>query len=74
MGIREPVLQVRVRLMRVRVHVIDYLGTKWTLLCPGRYKTTLDGFVTMWVLVAKGPQSLRDYQEIPLPVFTEWWL
>lgn len=28
---------------------------------------------TMWVYVGKGPDALSSYQEIPLPIFTEWW-
>ena len=52
----------------------DHLGDEWTLIVPAKYKHNRNGLVEMWVYVAKGPPQLAEhYQQIPLPVFTEWW-
>ena len=52
----------------------DHLGDEWTLIVPAVFKRNRNGLVEMWVYVAKGPPALAKwYQQIPLPVFTEWW-
>jgi len=59
------------------VTIIDHLGDEWTLLLPMCFKLNRNGLMIMWAMVCKGPAALTTppyaYQEIPLPVFTEWW-
>lgn len=59
------------------LRMTDYLGDEWVLLLPAVYKKNRNGLTIMWVYVAKGPAKLTEgayrYQQIPLPVFTEWW-
>lgn len=54
------------------IELTDHLGDEWHLL-PCVFKRNKHGLVIMWVYVCKGPAELRHYQEIPLPVFTDWW-
>ncbi len=59
--------------MRI-VEVIDHLGDFWQFMLPAVYKRQANGFTVMWVYVASGPWHIaKHYQQIPLPVFTEWW-
>jgi hypothetical protein len=55
------------------IELIDHLGDYWLLLLPAVFEKNRNGMMIMWVYVGKGPEALRNYQEIPLPVFTEWW-
>ncbi len=59
------------------IEIQDHLGDWWIFLIPATYKKNRNGLTEMWVYVAKGPACLTmgayRYQEIPLPVFTEWW-
>ena len=58
------------------VELIDYKGDYWKLMYPGavsRYLYKGDAFYKAWWYVLKGPQELHGYQEIPLPIFTEWF-
>ena len=65
---------VRERLTMPKISLIDHLGDDWTLvLLPRAFVKNRNGLTEMWVYVAKGPAALKGYQEIPLPVFTEWW-
>lgn len=57
----------------LEIELIDHLGNHWRLLTPGVYRTSRKGLVELWVYVGKGPPALKGYQEIPLPVFTDWW-
>ena len=56
--------------------VTDFLGDEWALLAPVKYKVQ-NGYTTMWAWVMKGPAKLTtppyNYQELPFPVFTDWW-
>jgi len=58
--------------MRV-IDVMDDKGHEWQLLAPplrwNRPKTEL------WLLVTAGsaPDELRNFMEVPVPCFTEWW-
>jgi hypothetical protein len=59
------------------IEVIDHLGDFWRFLVPPTYKRNPNGMWIMWVYVAEGPDTLAmppyHYQQIPLPLFTEWW-
>ena len=56
------------------IELIDHLGDYWSLMLPCVYERQRNGLVVMWVYVARGPEKLtRWYQQIPLPIFTEWW-
>ena len=63
--------------MLVEIALNDQKNEHWELLLPGVFRRNRLGMYVMWVYVAKGPPSLTEgayrYQEIPLPVFTEWW-
>lgn len=57
----------------ITIDVMDFEGHEWQLLAPplrwNRPKTEL------WLLVTNGsaPDSLRNFHEIQVPCFTEWW-
>jgi len=55
------------------IQLTDWLGDTWRILLPGVYRTSKQGFTELWVYVGLGPDALRNFQEIPLPVFTDWW-
>ena len=59
------------------VELIDHLGDYWSLLVPVRFEQNRNGMWLMWVHITKGPASLTEgayrYQQIPIPIFTEWW-
>jgi len=52
--------------------VIDFLGFRWVL-AKHKFERQANGYWKMWAWVMKGPPLLRDFQEIPFPVFTDWW-
>jgi hypothetical protein len=55
------------------IEVTDYLGDEWSFLPGPQYKKNRHGLTEMWLWVAKGPKAMKDYQQIPFPVFTEWF-
>ncbi len=55
------------------ISVTDHLGDEWELIVPMCFISNRNGLMVMWALVNVGPQSLAMYDEIPLPVFIEWW-
>ena len=55
------------------INVTDHLGDEWELIVPMCFIPNRNGCMIMWALVNMGPRSLAMYDEIPLPVFTEWW-
>ena len=61
----------------LEIELIDYKGDFWRLApCLGaasRYLYKGNAFYEVWWYVLKGPQELHGYQEIPLPIFTEWF-
>ena len=59
--------------MLVEIALNDHKNEAWELLLPGVFKKNRNGMWIMWVYVKFGPEELRHYQEIPLPVFTAWW-
>ena len=58
------------------IKITDYLGDEWEFYGP-RFRQQANGYWKMWVWVLKGAPRLTTgayrYQEIPLPVFTDWW-
>lgn len=55
------------------IEVVDLKGHTWNLFFLGRYKVSKKGLVSRWAFTGPGPGDLRRYNQIPLPVFTEWW-
>ncbi len=55
------------------ISVTDHLGGEWELIVPMCFIPNRNGLMVMWALVNKGPRSLHMYDEIPLPVFIDWW-
>lgn len=52
--------------------VIDFLGDEWIFI-KHRFVQQPNGYWTLWAWVVKGPKALKNYQELPFPVFTEWF-
>lgn len=56
--------------------VVDFQGFEWHLF-GAFFKEGRSGAWTVWMWVKKGPKHLTtppyQYQQIPLPVFTDWW-
>ena len=56
--------------------VIDFYGDEWTF-AKRKFVRQANGFWKMWAWVLKGPPSLTTgvyaFQELPFPVFTEWF-
>ena len=53
--------------------VIDFYGDEWSF-AKHRFVRQANGFWKMWAWVMKRPGDvLKDYQELPFPVFTEWF-
>ena len=58
--------------MLIEIALTDHKNEFWELLLPCVFKKNKHGLYIMWVY-CRPPDELRHYQEIPLPVFTEWW-
>ena len=60
------------------IEVVDFKNDYWKL-TPGSYRPFSlylhkgDAYWKIWMKVHTGPRELRNYPEIPLPVFTDWW-
>lgn len=59
-------------MMSPAIEVIDHLGDVWLLGMPGACET-YNGLTEMWVYVLEGPPFTAKYQQVPVPVFTEWF-
>jgi len=59
--------------MMLTIAINDHKNEHWELLLPGVFRENRHGLTEMWVYVSHGPPALKNYQQIPLPVFTEWW-
>lgn len=50
------------------INLIDHLGDEWELVWQG----VVRGGEAWWYAPVR-PAALKDYEEVPLPVFTEWF-
>ena len=58
--------------MMIEVH--DNKGFYWELIPNLPFILSDTGLVEVWCTVVVGfPPMLGSYQQIPLPVFTDWW-
>jgi hypothetical protein len=60
------------------IEVTDRLGHEWrlTFLNTGRRSDTKRPIVEYWffaVPAQPAPHTLRYFQRMPVPVFTDWW-
>ncbi len=60
----------------ITIELIDQKGEFWELIwansiTPSLYKGSL--WYKGWWYAIEIPHELRNYSDIPLPVFTEWW-
>jgi len=53
------------------IDLIDLKGDVITLTYAGIYRTSKAGLCETWCYAHK--EWLPEYQQIPMPVFTEWW-
>ena len=69
---RRACVTYALNIMSPALEVIDHKGDVWVLGMPGRYET-YNGLNEMWVYVIEGPPFTAKYQQVPVPVVTEWF-
>ena len=58
------------------IQLIDHKGDFWELVWAGtasRYLHNGEAYWKAWWYAPERPHELRNYAEVPLPIFTEWW-
>lgn len=58
------------------IDFFDLKGDYWRLIWTGQISPYLykgNKFYKTWWYAPKRPHELRNYDEVPLPVFTDWW-
>lgn len=58
------------------IELIDNKGDYWELLwanAPVPYLYNGDKYWKAWWYTPERPDDFRNYYEVPLPIFTEWW-
>ena len=61
----------------IEIELIDFKGDYWRLMWPGacsRYLHKAEAYYKAWWYVGEGPDELKNYPQIPLPIFTDWWI
>lgn len=57
------------------IKLTDFKGDTWNLMYtrPSRYLHKGDAYWKVWYIASIRPNELKNYEEVPLPIFTEWW-
>ena len=58
----------------VVIWLIDKLDHYWELTYLLPYRQAESGLVEVWCQVTSAYPHIPGYQQIPVPVFTDWWL
>jgi hypothetical protein len=62
--------------MNAEIEIIDFKGGCWKVMFfekAQRYLHKGCVYWRVWVQAPERPNELKTYEEIPLPIFTEWW-
>lgn len=60
----------------INVQLIDHKGDFWDLTwanAPQRYLHQGECYWKSWWYASERPAELKNYSEVPLPIFTDWW-
>jgi len=57
------------------IDLIDQKGEWWQLMwaAPSRYLHKGEAYWKAWWYAPVRPHEFRNFDEVPLPIFTEWW-
>ena len=57
------------------IKVTDFKGDNWALVYtrPQKYLHKGDCFWKVWYYASVRPKELKNYSEVPIPIFTDWW-
>lgn len=57
------------------IKLTDFKGQNWELIYtqPQKYLHQGEAYWKVWYLAPARPDELKNYNEVPLPIFTEWW-
>ena len=55
------------------INVIDYKNDEFNLTWSGRTSTSKQGLIEMWFWCDHKIKALKNYSQIPIPVFTNWF-
>ena len=58
------------------IDLVDYKGDTWQLFAANkctRYLHKGQVYWQLWWYAPVRPHALRNYNEVPLPVFADWW-
>ena len=58
------------------IDLIDFKGDYWHLIyanAPQKYLHNGNAYWKAWWYAPDRPKELKNYTEVPLPIFTDWW-